>query len=1019
MRHLFLFLLINGLIINVSLAQMIVSGTITSSEDNLGVIGATVQVKDGTEGAITDIDGKYSLKVPDGNATLMISYIGMEAQEIPVSGRTQIDVLMQPSSSLLDEVIVVGYGTQKRSDISGAVSVVTAEEISSSPALRVEQALQGRTAGVQVAQNSGSPGAALSVRIRGTATLGNGDPLYIVDGIAVGGLDFLNPNDIESISVLKDGASTAIYGSRGANGVVLITTKGGTKGQPGEVTYTSYYGIQNPARKLNLLNAREYAIIQNESYIAAGRVPLAEFANPDALGEGTDWQDAIFQSAPITNHQLGFSGGSDKSTYTLTGNYFLQDGIIGGDKASFERYTARLNATHDVKDWLTVGNVLGFTNLTRDALVENNEFNSPLIRALNMDPVTPVKKADGTYAYSVYSDTDITNPVNAIEQTFDTWTTNRVVGAAFIEARPLRGLSIKSTYSIDATFAVKDVFRPIFDLSNDPVLSDAPAQEKSLVNTVAFENNNWRNWQWENIASWTETFRDKHNLTTIIGNTMLAARHDYNGGSNTNLPSNDPEDAYIGNTIDPIESQGTYQGATESALLSYFGRADYGFDDKYMASVTLRADGSSRFGENNRFGYFPSISAGWVINREEFFKFEPITFLKLRASWGQNGIDGAGSDYPFTSVVLPGQNYTFGPNETITNGSVALTAGNPDLKWETSVQTDIGIDVEFWSGKLNLTADYFVKTTKDMLYSVPIPFTAGTGPPVQNVATMNNKGWELALNYRDRVDGFRYDIGGNITFIKNEVTSLGKGGEPLVAGYIQSANSQSNRTDVGQAIGSFYGYVTDGLFQNAEEVAAHASQSENTAPGDIRFKDLNDDGIINAEDRTYIGSPIPDFTYGFTGNFEYKGVDLQLFLQGVYGNEIYNGTVRYDFIFVNRPASVLERWTGEGTSNSQPRVNINDPNQNARVSDRFIESGSFLRLKNVQIGYDLADILPANLKVQKIRLYLAAQNLLTFTKYSGLDPEIGNISDNSLELGIDRGFYPQARTILGGVQVTF
>ncbi|MCB0640055.1 MAG: TonB-dependent receptor, partial [Phaeodactylibacter sp.] len=987
--------------------------------DRLGIIGAYITTKsDPGIGTVTDLSGKYSIQVPDENTILVFSYTGMKTKEVQVGNQRQLDVTLEPDISTLDEVVIIGYGYQKRSQISGAVSVVTAEEITETPVLRVEQALQGRTAGVQVTQNSGSPGAALSVRVRGTGTINNSDPLYIVDGVQVDGLDFLNPNDIASINVLKDAASAAIYGARGANGVVLITTHSGSASPTGSIKYEAYYGRQSPWRKLSLLNAQEYATIQNEAFIAAGKLPRAEFANPEALGEGTDWQDAVFTTAPIMSHQLSFSGGSAKSSYAVSGNYFLQEGIVGGDKSRFERYTARLNTRHQMKSWLEIGNTLGITWLQRDALPENNEFTTPLIRAINMDPVTPVYKPDGTFAYSRYSDTDITNPVNQIDLTYDTWTTNRLMGSIFGVLKFSDALSLRSTYSLDATFATQDIFLPRFDLSVDTVLSDAPAQEKRKVNTVILNHNTWKNWQWENVLTWQKKLAGDHDLTVMAGNTVLENRYEFAGAANTNLPSNRVEDAYISNTIDPIESQSASEWATESALLSFFGRVNYDFRSRYLFSATFRADGSSRFGRNNRFGYFPSASLGWVVSEEKFWSSTTVTFLKLRASWGQNGNDKIG-DYRFTSVVRSGQNYTFGPGETITNGSVALEAANPDLKWETITQTNIGLDVELWSGKLNLIADYFIKTTADMLYAAPIPLAAGTEPPIQNIATMENRGLELTANHRNSAGAFNYDLGANLTLINNEVTGLGSGGEPVFSGNIQSGGFAAI-TDIGLPIASFYGYVTDGIFQNVSEIEDHAFQSENTAPGDLRFVDLNEDGVINEQDRTVIGNPIPKFTYSFTGTLEFKGIDLSIFIFGIQGNDIYNGRTRWDLTTTNRPASILNRWTGPGTSNSEPRVNLNDPNQNARVSDRFVEDGSFLRLKNVQIGYSLPATVLDKIKFNKLRIYVSGQNLLTFTEYTGLDPEIGVINtQNSLEIGIDRGYYPQPRTILGGIQVEF
>ncbi|HRI59817.1 MAG TPA: TonB-dependent receptor [Saprospiraceae bacterium] len=998
-------------------AQIKISGRVTLQPDGEVAIGVTVQLKGSTTGAVTDYDGNYTLTVPDRSAVLVFAYTGFLSQEIEVGNQDNISVVLAENASQLDEVVVTGYGTQKRASISGSVSTVNASEIAERPILRVEQALQGRTAGVQVAQVSGSPGSPLSVRVRGVGTINNSDPLYIVDGVPVDGLDFLNPNDIETVNVLKDAASSAIYGSRGANGVVLITTKGGKRNQTGTISYDGYYGVQQPARLLDLLDAREYAILQNEAYVAAGKTPLPEFANPDVLGEGTDWQEAIFQSAPITSHQLTFAGGGEHSAYTLSGNYFSQDGIVGGDKANFQRATVRVNGAHDLKPWLTLGNNLGFTWLKRKALLENTQYNSPLIRALNIDPTTPVRKADGTYAYSNYADTDIANPVNAIEQTHNTWTSNRLVGNVFGDMKLGKGLSFRSTYSLDVTYAVQNNFNPRYDLSSVPSISEAPAAEKNLVNSVGVANNTWRNWQWENVLTWQKNFQDKHDITLIAGTTALSNRFDASGGANTNLPSNDPDDAYISNTIDPIASQSAYQYASESSLFSWFGRANYELRNTYLFSATFRADGSSRFGKNNRVGYFPSFSAGWIASHESFWNLDAVNFFKLRASWGQNGNDRIG-DYSFTTVVYNGQNYTFGSGEVITNGSVALSAANPDLKWETSTQTDIGLDMEFFEGRFNFTTDYYIKKTSDMLYAAPIPLVAGTAPPIQNVANAENRGWELTLNYRNRDHALRYSVGGNISFVKSEVTGLGRGGEPVLSGYVQSANANAAKTDVGQPIASFFGYVTDGIFQTPEEVETHAFQSNETAPGDIRFKDLDGNGVIDVNDRTYIGNPTPAFTYGFNTDFEWKGIELNIFFQGSQGNDIFVNTVRYDFTYVNRPSTALNRWTGPGTSNSEPRVNLSDPNQNARVSDRFVEDGSYLRLKTLQLGYNLPKTWLKKAQIEKMKIYMTGQNLLTFTNYSGLDPEIGNIG-GSLEIGIDRGFYPQARTIMGGVSLTF
>ena len=997
--------------------QSVITGKVTDASNGQPLIGVTVQVDNSDIGTITDLDGVYSLPIKEEGSTLTLSYLGYDSQNIVVGNASTLNISLRPSTSQLEEVVVTGYGTQKRSSISGSVATIKSGELDEKPLLRVEQALQGRAAGVQVAQVSGSPGSALTVRIRGVGTINNSDPLYIVDGIAVDGLDFLNPKDIESINVLKDAASSAIYGARGANGVVLITTKGGKKNQAGIISYEGYYGTQRASRLIDLLNATEYATLQNEAYLAAGKIPLPEFSNPQALGEGTDWQEAIFESAPIMSQQLRITGGGEKSAYTISGNYFTQDGIVGGPKSNFKRTTLRINGVNEIKPYLNIGTNLGFTWLERKSLSENNEYNSPIIRALNIDPTTPVYKADGTYAYSDYADTDIANPVNGIAQTHNKWQTNRLVGSVFSDLKLHKNLSLRSSFSSDITFAIQRTFTPKYDLSNIPSISEAPAAEKSVFNSVGIGNNTWKNWQLENVLTWQNKYNDAHDVTIIGGTSSIANRYDGSGGSNTNLPTNNVEDAYISNTIDPIESQTAYHFATESSLLSYFAKSNYSFKNKYLLSATMRMDGSSKFGKNNRYGLFPSFSAGWNVSDESFWNFSPITNMKLRASWGQNGNDRIG-DYTFTTIVLKGQNYVFGPNETITNGSVALTGANPDLKWETSTQTDIGVDAELYDGRLNFTADYYIKKTSDMLYAAPIPLTAGTEPSLQNVATALNKGVEFALGFRNSSAGFKYGFEGNIAFVSSKVTGLGLNSKPVFSGQIQSANSTAAKTDIGHPLASFFGYVTDGIFQTQAEVETHAFQSDETSPGDIRFKDLDGNGIINQEDRTYIGNPTPDFTYGLTTDLAYKGFEVNIFFQGSQGNDIFNNTVRYDFIYVNRPSSVLGRWTGPGTSDSEPKVSLNDGNQNARISDRFIEDGSYIRLKTFQLGYNLPKRWLNKVRLSNMKIYFTGQNLLTFTKYKGYDPEIGNIS-GSLEIGIDRGFYPQARTFIGGLSFSF
>ncbi len=999
-------------------AQHKVTGKVMEGDEEL--IGVTV-VEQGNEsnGTITDFDGTYEINVSSPTSTLIFSYVGMETQNVPIDTRASINVEMGAAAQYFDEIVVVGYGNQKRSNISGSVATISSEDISETPVLRVEQALQGRTSGVQISQNSGSPGARLQVRIRGAGTVNDSDPLYIVDGIPVENMDFLNPNDIESVSVLKDAASAAIYGARAANGVVLITTKSGGKDGVSKISYESYYGIQQASSKIDLLNAREYAVINNELHINAGEAPFVNLEDPSIFNEGTDWQEAIFETAPIQSHQVSINGGSDGFNVGLSANYFKQDGIIGGSKSAFDRKTIRTVFGYQAKKWLNVGANIGFTNLSRSALTENNQFDGPVGGALNMDPLTTVFKPDGTYAYSDFLDTDIRNPVNNIQNTHGNWTTNRVVGAVFGTVDFTEKLKLKSTYSVDVNFAQQRGFRPTWDLAVDS--TDAPpSPEVNLTNSVFVNDYIYRNWQWENVMTYTGNFGDNHKYTALGGVAVKYNHNTGNGSSNTDLVSNDPNDAYIDNTEGPAGSRGSNEWVNENALLSYFGRVDYDFRDKYLAMVAFRADGSSKFGKNKRFGYFPAVSLGWVISREDFFNISAVSLLKLRASWGQNGNDRIG-DYRWATVVLGGQNYTFGSDEIITNGSVALRVANPELQWETVTQTNFGLDLELFDGKINFIADYFIKKTADMLYEAPIPAVVGALAPERNIGDVENRGVELALQYRNRDNAFKYELGGNVSFINNEVLFLG-GGDPTFSGNIfQGAVS---KTDVGQPIASFFGHVTDGIFQNQAEVEAHAFQTDGTAPGDIRFKDLNGDGVVDEDDKTYIGNPTPNLIFGINGNMEFKNIDLSFFLQGVSGNDIYNASFRYDKFNGNKPASTLNRWTGEGTSDFEPRVSKSDLNFNSRISDRFVEDGSYFRIKNVQIGYNLPSTLLDRMKLGKFRIYGSVQNLWTFTNYSGYDPEIGATQELdgqpiSLDLGIDRGFYPQSRTILGGIQIIF
>ena len=1008
-----------GAILATSFSQgRMVSGTVTAAEDGTGLPGVTV-VEKGTQNAtFSDIDGKFTLPVSGDPVTLVFSFIGYRSKEVSAASNQPVNVQLDADIAGLEEVVVIGYGNQKRSKISGAVGTIDTKEITSLPVLRTEQALQGRAAGVQVTQNSGQPGSTQSIRIRGTGSLNNAEPLYVIDGIPSGGIDYLNPADIESISILKDAASAAIYGARGGNGVVLITTKSGNKGQKPQITYESYYGVQEPWKYMALLNAEEYAILMNESRSAAGLAPLEALSNPAALGEGFDWQDEIFQRAPMMNHSFSFTKGTKTSSTAVGGSYFTQDGIIGGEKGRFERYTFRINTRQDGGERFRMGQNVNFTHLNRSALAENNEFATPVGRALNMDPITTAQRPDGSYAYSTFIDSDIANPANQIALNNDFWTTNRFVGSTFAEFDILSNLKFRSTMSVDLSLGSHRIFYPSYDLGIGPNDPARPAYEWREVNSLVLGENTWSNWQWENTVDYNKELSNGDDLQVIAGYSALNNLSTNFYGSRDSLASNDVLFAYLSNSMNNAEQAPSANGGiSESSFIGQFVRVNYSLGESWSLAGTVRRDGSSRFGRNNRYGIFPSFSAAynmtelpWVAEKDW------IDFLKLRASWGQNGnADGIGN-FDYTSLIYNGLNYTFGSEQQQVNGAGPINTSNPDLKWETVEQTNVGIDADLYKGKLNIVADYFIKNTNDMLAVVPLPGVVGFLPSATNVASARNSGFEFMVNHRNQKGLVEYEIGGNISFIRNEVTDLGEGGQPISTGSVFGIGDLVAYTEIGQPIAYFYGYETAGIFQTDEEAAAYEALP-NAQAGDVIFVDQNGDGVIDSDDKTMIGNPHPDFTYGFNASVNYKSFDFSLFLQGTYGNEILNGVFRYDLNTTNLPVEALERWTGEGTSDWYPRISHSDPNQNNRISDRFVEDGSFLRVKNVQLGYTLPESVMQRLQIGKCRVYVAASNLFTFTKYSGLDPEVG--TRGTLEIGIDRGFYPAARSFMAGVNVNF
>ncbi|MBL3655402.1 SusC/RagA family TonB-linked outer membrane protein [Fulvivirga sediminis] len=1009
-------------------SQTQVSGTV-SDQKGEPLPGVSILVKGTTQGTITGINGDYTINVADNNAVLVFSFVGYVTQEIPLNDRNKIDVNLSEDIKSLEEVVVIGYGTQKRSSITGSIASIDSDEITQAPASRIEQSLQGKVAGVQVTSQSGQPGDKPTIRIRGAGTNGSAEPIYIVDGFQVSGIDYLNPGDIAKMDILKDAASAAIYGARGANGVVLITTKSGN-GKP-LIQYSGYYGVQNAWKKLDVLNAKEYAVMMNEGAANAGRSPI--FANTD-LGAGTDWQEEVYnKNAPITNHQVTLSGSNDISKYTTALSYYSQEGIVGGKKSKFDRYSARINSDHKVGDKFTFGENISYSYISRNAISANEEFGGIMSNAINLDPVTPVyednpdseylnnnavKNGDRYYAISEYIAQEVVNPLARLAVTHGDTRVDKFVGNVYGEYEIIPNLKFRSSFGLDLGYVVTEGYSPASYL-NSATITQKASVSKEMQRTF--------NWQNENTLQYQKDI-DDHSFTFLIGNTVREEKYEQFGGGKQGLVVTDPDLVNLAYATDP-ESATISGFEVENALVSFFGRVIYNYKEKYLLTAIVRRDGSTRFGPDNRYGTFPSLSLGWVASREDFFPDqEVLTFAKLRASWGQNGSDAIG-DYRYVSSIATGRGYTFydpSTGETYVDGASPSFIANPELKWEASEQTDIGLDLGFFNEKLSVNFDYYRKETKDLLLVPPVPGIAGNAAGASNVGGVLNQGIEIAINYNGSAGDFTYSIGGNLATLNNEVLTV-DGSNGVLTGASISTYGTVSRMEAGYPIGYFYGYKSNGLFQNQAEIDGYVNSNgqllqPKAVPGDVRFVDYNNDGVINDDDRTMIGNPHPDITYGFNGSANYKNFSLSFLFNGVHGNEIFSGIRRHDLSQSNMPAYFMDRWTGEGTSNEIPRFTLNDTNENySRISDMYVESGSFLRLRNVTLGYTL----PENVRgpFKSVRIYGAVDNLLTFTNYRGLDPEVGsrlneNGSSNVLDTGIDRGIYPQPRTFRVGVDLS-
>lgn len=995
--------------------EVLVTGRIISTEDGMPLPGATIIIKGSNTGTVTDMDGKFVIKAQI-NETIVFSFIGFESYELVASKAEDVLIELSPEKLSIEELVVIGYGTQKKSLVTGAISSISERDINKGSNLRFEQALQGKTAGILIMSNSGQPGDDLSIRIRGTSSPSGAQPLVVVDGVPVGGMDYLNPGDIASIEVLKDAASSAIYGTRGANGVILVTTRQGKKEQPATFSYDIYYGLQSPWKKMDLLNAREYGAFLNEAYYNDNR-PLPISQNDLLkLYDGTDWQEEVFyRNAPVMNHQLSLNGGTKNSVYASSFSYFTQDGIVAKGKSNFERYTFRINSNHQLyNERFTVGQTLAYSHISRRGVNPNGEWGSPLGRAINLDPITPVKNEDGSWGTSNFASQEIVNPVASLAYLFANSRVDKVVGNVFGELTLAKGLKFKSAYSIDLAYGMDDNYTPEYYITAN-IKNEIPGVSKGM--------NKWLTWNFENVLSYNNTFGN-HSVDALVGNTAQKYRFENLYGSKNSLLIDQYRFAYLDMATNQ-ESAITAGGMDHVALLSYFGRVNYDFKNKYMATLIYRVDGSSKFGDKNKFGYFPSISLGWNISEESFMENVPyVDYLKLRFGWGRNGSDNI-ENFAYISTLSSFYRYTFGDEPVIYPGSAPERIANPELKWETTEQINLGFNMSALKNRFSLVVDLYNKKTTDILIpGVPIPALVGNNPPASNAGDVVNRGIEVETGFTDRLGKFSYKISLNGAYNKNKMTFIGNREKLLNGAGVATAMSNVTIAREGYPIGIFYGYVTDGIFQTQADVNSHMSSTgtiiqPNARPGDFRYKDLNDDGVINSLDRTMIGDPNPDFVFGLNFTADYGNFDLTVFFQGVMGNQIFNGTRRYDLPSSNWEASVKDRWNGPDTSNEFPRLTISDPNGNfSKPSSFYIEDGSYLRLKNITLGYTFNSIVVSDWKVSKVRLYLTAQNLLTVTKYKGFDPEIGS-AFWVFNTGIDRGIYPQARTFMVGVNVIF
>ena len=973
-------------------AQQITVQGVVKDQTGETVIGASVMEKGTTNGTITGIDGDFSLNM-SSNGTLVVSFVGYKTQEVQVKGQKQLQVVLSEDAEMLDEVVVIGYGTMKKSDLTGAVSSIGNKDIKDSPVSNLGQAIQGKISGVQIV-DAGKPGDNVSIKIRGLGSINNCDPLVVIDGVPTDlGLSSLNMADVERLDVLKDASATAIYGSRGANGVVMITTKRGTEGK-GKLAVSANYSFQNATNVPSLLNAAQYAELSNDMMVNSGRNPNPEWANPSELGAGTDWMDELLRTGVMQNYTVSYSGGNEKSHYYVSGGFLDQSGIV--KSVNYRRFTFQSNSDAQVLKWLKFSNNITFSADTK----KSGSYN--IGDALKALPIYPVKNEDGSWSgpdgnSEWYGSTR--NPIGPTELNKSQTDGYNFLANLTAELTFTKWLKFKSTFGYDAKFWFIDNFTPKYNWK------PTPTEETSRYKS----DNKSFTYLWDNYFLFDHTFAEKHRVGLMAGMSAQWNTNDYlNAQKNVFMFDNVHE-------MDNGEEMYAIGGnETEWALLSYMARVNYSYEDRYLLTATIRRDGSSRFGKKHRWGTFPSVSVAWRASQEKWFpKNDYINDLKVRAGYGVTGSQASVGNYSYLASYNTSV-YPFGISSGNQTALVSSTLANPYIHWEEVAQTNIGFDASLFNSRVMFSFDAYLKETRDMLVKASIPITSGfedTTTTYTNAGKVRNQGIEMSLHTINLTGELGWETNLTATYNKNKIKDLNSD----VPYYInQINNSYVTMLAKDYPINVFYGYVTDGIFQNQSEVNTHAVQP-GAEPGDIRFRDLNNDGVINDSDRTVIGNPNPSWLFSMNNSLSYKGFELSVFLQGIAGNKIYNANNIDNTGMAaayNQTTDVLKRWQGEGTSNSMPRAVFGDPNQNTRVSDRFVENGSYLRLKNITLSYTFPKQWLQKAQIENARLSLSCENVATITGYSGFDPEVG-IN------GIDQNRYPISRTFSLGLNFNF